>query len=410
MHVLYFHQYFCTPQGSSGTRSYEMAKYLVSQGHKVTMVFARSPRLKSPIEHVPFKKGTRRGIFEGINLIELNIQYNNKFGLVKRALVFFRYAIRSIQPVFTEQYDVVFATSTPLTAGIPGIIMKMFNRRKAFVFEVRDLWPELPKEMGLIKNPIVLWLMSVLESLSYNKADACIALSPGIKKGIESKLKSSKPVFLVPNGSDLDLFQPGSVSKEVFTGCTDKDFVAVFTGAHGMANGLDAALDAAKCLKERSGTDHIKLVFIGDGILKKTLVERAAKEGLANCIFMSPVPKLELVKLLQAADVGLMLLANIPAFYYGTSPNKFFDYVSVGLPILNNYPGWLADMIGENKLGIAVPPDDPEAFAQALVELSNNKTQLKEMSLNSRSFAEEKFNRQVLAGKFLDALNHVVKE
>lgn len=409
MRVLYFHQYFCTPEGNSGIRSYGMAKYIVDSGNNVTMVFAESPRLKSPITE-PYKNGVRRGNYKGIDLIEFNLKYNNKLSLFRRALVFFKFALKTIRLVFTEEFDIVYATTTPLTAGIPAIVMKMLGKKKPFVFEVRDLWPELPREMGVVKNKFVLWGMDVLESLSYNKADACVALSPGIERGIRKVLKKPKPIYLIPNGCDLDIFKPGKHSKSIIPGVKEDDFVAIFTGAHGQANGLDAALNAAAVLKKTPGTEKIKIVFIGDGALKPRLVKRANDEGLDNCIFLSPVPKKELVKYLQASDAGLMLLANIPAFYYGTSPNKFFDYISMGMPILNNYPGWLAEMITEYKLGVAVKPDDAEAFAKGLISLASDKEELEKMRVNSRKLAEDKFDRLKLAGSLLDALQTTVKE
>ncbi len=399
MRILYFHQYFCTPEGNSGIRSYEMAKHLVMNGHKVTMIFAESPRLKSPLLNKPYKKGVRRGSYEGIDLIELNLKYNNKMNLITRAWVFLRYSFRSIRFVFTEEFDLLFATSTPLTAGIPGIAMKLAGKRKPFVFEVRDLWPELPREMGLIKNKFVLWLMDVLESISYNKANVCIALSPGIKQGIQKKLNKENPVYLIPNGSDLDLFKPGNHPKSIFPNCSENDFVAIFIGAHGIANGLDAALNAATVLLQK-GQKNIKIILVGDGKLKPQLQKKVITENISNVIFLDPVAKNRLNTYLEASDVGLMLLSNIPAYYYGTSPNKFFDYISAGLPVLNNYPGWLAEMITENHLGIAIEPDNPEAFADAIIKMSYDKNLLKKMGENARSFAEREFNRKILAVQF----------
>ncbi len=409
MRVLYFHQYFCTPEGNSGIRSYEMAKHLVENGHRVTMVFGESPRLKSPLEHKPYENGVRRGIYMGIDLIEFNLAYNNKMSMFRRSLIFIQFSLRSIRLVFKEDFDIVFATSTPITAGIPGIVMKWFGKRKPFVFEVRDLWPELPREMGVIKNRVVLWAMGILEYLSYNKADACVALSPGIQKGIQRRLKKDKPVYLIPNGCDLDLFKPGNHVKTIIPGCTEQNFVAVFIGAHGIANGLDAALDAASVLKNKTNAAHIKIVLIGDGKIKKHLLKRVKEEKLTNVIMLDPVPKKQLINYLWASDIGLMLLANVPAFYYGTSPNKFFDYISSGLPVLNNYPGWLADMIKENNLGKVTQPDDPEEFASALIALSKSNGQLKEIGINTRDFAEKKFSRSMLAMEFEKALLSVQK-
>lgn len=409
MRVLYFHLYFCTPEGNSGIRSYEMAKNLVEHGHNVTMVFGESPRLKSPLQGDPYYKGVRRGNYQGIDLIEFNVSYNNKMSILSRSMVFIKYSLRSIQLVFKEDFDIVFATSTPITAGIPGIVMKLFGKRKPFVFEVRDLWPELPREMGIIKNKFLLWSMGILEYLSYNKADACVALSPGIKNGVEKRLSKEKSVYLIPNGCDLDLFTPGSYTKTMIPGCSDDDFIAVFIGAHGIANGLDAALDAATVLNEDQKSRNIKIVLIGDGKLKKYLAERVREEGLENVLLLDPVPKMHLLKYLQAADVGLMLLANVPAFYFGTSPNKFFDYISSGLPVLNNYPGWLAEMIAENDIGRVVRPDDPDDFAGALKAMSNDMDRLKEMGGKAREFAEVQFNRSKLAIEFEEALTTTIE-
>lgn len=403
MRILYFHQYFKTPEGTGGTRSYEMAKYFVENGHQVTMVYVVNEVKKSNLT-APYKNGLRRGKFDGIDLIEFNLNYSNKLNFFHRTMVFLAYSIRCIKLVFTEDYDLVFATSTPLTVGIPGIVMKMAGKKKPFVFEVRDLWPELPREMGVIRNKFVLWMMSVLESVSYNKADACIALSPGISAGIKKKLKREKPVYLIPNGCDLDLFQPGRASKSIIPGVEEDQLVAVFTGAHGFANGLDNALDAAAQLLGTDYADKIKLVFIGDGILKQKLIERKQEEKLSNCIFLDPVPKNELNKILQASDVGLMLLANVPAFYYGTSPNKFFDYISMGFPVLNNYPGWLAELINTYDCGLAVEPDKPKLFAEALINFYVNKDRIPEMGKNSRKLAESNFDRKNLAGELLSAL------
>ena len=410
MRVLYFHQYFCTPEGNSGIRSYEMARHLVEQGHQVTMVFVESPRLKSPLEGNPYRKGIRKGSYEGIDLIEFNLAYNNKMSIVSRSLIFIRYSMRSIRLVFRERFDILFATTTPLTVGIPGIVMKLFGKKKPFVFEVRDLWPELPREMGVIKNKAVLKAMDWLEYLSYNKADACIALSPGIKQGIERRLKKNKPVYLIPNGCDLDLFKPGKHPKSIFPGCAEEDFISIFIGAHGMANGLDAALDAAAILKEDPEALHLKIVLIGDGKLKRGLAERKKEEALDSVLFLDPVPKKHLLDYLQAADMGLMLLANVPAFYYGTSPNKFFDYISAGLPVLNNYPGWLAGMIEENQLGLVVPPDDARAFAGALKSISTDSGKLQEMSKNARAFAQDEFDRDKLAQAFEKVLTTTIQK
>lgn len=398
MKILYFHQHFSTPKGSAGIRSYAMAQSLIRNGHQVTMVCGSFGAGQTGLTQ-PFNKGMRRGVVDGIDIIEFELPYSNSLSFLKRILIFLSFAFKSIKVALTEQYDVVFATTTPLTAGIPGIFAKWF-RRKPFVFEVRDLWPELPKAMGVIKNPIVLWMMSVLEWTSYHSADRLVGLSPGIVDGIIKRGITPEKVASIPNGCDLDIFASEHQAWRP-EGVKETDLMAIFTGTHGLANGLNAVLDAAVELKHRQRTD-IKLVLVGDGMQKKTLVDRATELQLDNVIFHNPVNKEKLAGLMASADIGLQILANVPAFYYGTSPNKFFDYISAGLPVLNNYPGWLAELITNKQCGFAVPPENPQAFADALEQAADHREKLFEMGKNSQQVATEQFNRSILSQKFSD--------
>jgi glycosyltransferase involved in cell wall biosynthesis len=400
MRILYFHQHFCTPKGASGTRSYEFARALVARGHQVTMVCGTnqiaSAGLPPPAAGAG---GVARGAVDGIDVIALPVAYSNRDGIAKRVLLFARFALRSAAIALREPCDLVFATSTPLTAAIPGIFAKWF-RRKPFVFEVRDLWPELPRALGM-KNPFLLAVMRLLEWLAYHAADALVGLSPGIVEGIRRRAPAKTLVVMVPNGCDLELFSPARRGKITAPGVAEGDFVAGFTGAHGAANGLDAALDAAAVLKRR-GAARVKLLFVGDGNRKDALVERARREGLDNCVFLPPVPKTELAALTASFDCGLMLLKNIPAFYHGTSPNKFFDYIAAGIPVLNNYPGWLAGLIGSAGCGEVVPPDSPEQFADALLRLAGSPDDNASMRAAARALAARDFAREKLAAAWCD--------
>lgn len=399
MKVIYFAEHFTTPKLGGAVRPYQMAERLIAHGHQVTMVCGGDHKMFDLPE--TRRKNIYRGDVDGIDVIQISLPYSNNDSVAKRAITFLKFARTAMGIALREDYDLLFATSTPLTDGLPGIVAKWF-RRKKFVFEVRDLWPELPKALGM-KNPLLLWGMSVMEKRSYHAADACIGLSPGICEGINRRSQKGKPIAMVPNGCDLDLFFPREDKPDVIPGVKPTDTVAVFTGAHGIANGLDAVLDMAAVLKSRQ-RDDIKIVFVGEGKTKKGLVERAEKERLDNCIFLGHMPKKELNDVMARADIGLMVLANVPAFYYGTSPNKFFDYIASGLPIVNNYPGWLADMINENKCGIAVVPEKPGLFADALETLAANPEMRKEYGKNGRVLAERKYARDLLGSQFVDFL------
>ena len=397
MKVLYFHQHFSTPKGSTGTRSYAMAKALVSAGHDVTIVCGSMNMGQTGLDG-EFIKGIRKGKVEGINVIEFSLLYSNKLSFYGRIRVFLSFVVKSIRVALKEDYNIVFATTTPLTAGIPGIFAKLF-RRKRFVFEVRDLWPELPRAMGVINNRLLLFLMSVLEWCSYRSADKLIGLSPGIVDGIAKRGISRDNIKLIPNGCDLDIFSNSQDTRYIPVGVKDKDFLAIFSGTHGIANGLGALIDVAVELKSRS-SNSIKIILVGDGMLKEDLQVKATEYKLDNIIFHDPIDKQTLSKLYKRADVGLQILKNIPAFYYGTSPNKFFDYISAALPVINNYPGWVADLIEESGCGYIVSPDNFREFADVLINMSKNMSEVKNMSVKSRELAN-KFDRNKLSSDFV---------
>jgi glycosyltransferase involved in cell wall biosynthesis len=408
MKILYVHQLFSTRGGAVGTRSYEIARRMSERGHQVTMVCGSYANASTGLAD-PFVKGMREGVVDGINVREYAIEAGNKLSFPARVRSFLLFSLRTLSPVLRGDYDLIYATSTPLTVAVNGIAAKLFRRRKKFIFEVRDLWPELPRAMGVIKNPVVLSAMAALEWAGYRAADACVGLSPGIVDGIRRRAGLAKPILLAPNAADLEFFAEADGASAAIPGIGADDFVAIFTGTHGLANGLENVLDGAAALTkhESASASRIKLVFVGDGNCKKALIEQADREGLSNCLFLDPVPKAALRSYLRRADVGIMALANVPAFYYGTSPNKFFDYLAAGLPVLCNYPGWVTDLIKQHNCGAAAQAEDPEAFASALMQLADGPEALSRMRTNARSLAETNFSREKIAASLIDFVETV---
>ncbi|HPD30994.1 MAG TPA: glycosyltransferase family 4 protein [Phycisphaerae bacterium] len=400
MHVIYIHQHFSTRKGATGTRSYEMSRRLLAAGHRVTMICGA-------YGHGDLGGDTAERLAEhdidGIRVFRIAEPYSNQMSFMRRTMAFGRFARAAAQIACGLDGDLVFATSTPLTVGLPG--MKAGRRLGVpFVFEVRDLWPELPIALGVVRNPLTKAYLRRMERRIYRAAHRIIALAPGIKEGICRTGYSADQVAMIPNCADLDLFRPTDepLSDPRFGGPVDLKLV--FTGAHGLANGLDAVLDAAAVLRDR-GEKGIRLVFIGDGGQRERLMRRSQNEGLDALIsWLPPMPKEELADVLPRMDAGMMVLKNVPAFYYGTSPNKFFDYIACGLPVLNNYPGWLADMVTANRCGLVVRPDDPEAFADAVIWMRDHRPELKEMGRRARELAEREFGRDRLADQFVRTL------
>lgn len=400
MHVAYIHQHFSTRDGSTGTRSYEMAQRLMAAGHRVTMICGVND---NTVRVFGDAAGIREMEIDGIRVICIAEPYSNAMGFARRVLSFGRFARAAARVVGRLDADLVFATSTPLTVGLPG----MKGARKLgvpFVFEVRDLWPDIPIAIGIVRNPVLKWYLRRMERRIYFAAERIVALSAGMKEGIGRTGYPANRVAVIPNAADLDLFRPDPQPLVDERFGPPGDFRLVFTGAHGLANGLDAVLDAAAELKRR-GVKGIRFVFIGKGGQKDRLMARCRLEGLDELTsWVDSVPKAELARLVPRMDVGMMVLKNLPAFYYGTSPNKFFDYLASGIPVLNNYPGWLADLIREHRCGLAVPPDDPPAFADAVLWLRDHRDEAQQMGRRGRQLAEERFSRDRLGRQFLETL------
>lgn len=405
MHVIYIHQYFSTKKGATGTRSYEMSKRLLAAGHQVTMVCGLGETTAHCYEH---SQRINRMEIEGINVVCIAELFANRMGIIARARSFGRFARTATKVVKELQGDLIFATSTPLTVGIPGRKGARYHGIP-FVFEVRDLWPDIPIAMG-VKNPLAIGYMKYLERKTYFAADHIVALAPGIKDGICKTGYPAEKVSMIPNSSDCDLFIPSDDKHLDERFGEPDDFRFVFTGAHGKANGLEAVLDAAAELKRR-GVKGIRFVFIGYGGQREALMERSRQEGLdSHVTWIGTIPKDELAQIMPRMNAGMMILKNRPAFYYGTSPNKLFDYIAGGLPVLNNYPGWLAGIIERSNCGKAVPPDDPKAFADAAIWMRDHPDELRQMGRNSRHLAETQFSRDILGQQLVETLERVHAE
>lgn len=391
MRIVYLHQYFFTRTmiGVAGNRSYEFARRLVSMGHEVDMITSYTHAAKDePREWFETHE-------DGIHVHWLPVPYSNKMAFRKRIDAFLRFAIGASRKAASLDADVVFATSGPLTIAIPGLYAS-WSGRIPLVFEVRDLWPEGAIQLGVLTNPLAKWLARRLERLTYRNARHIVALSPGMRDGIMAAGIGRGKVTVIPNAADLDLFHPEIDGADMrMRSGLDGRFCIAYFGTMGLANGLGFVLDAATELKRR-GVDDIVFMLHGDGMERPVLEARARDEGLDNVIFSGPTPKHLMAELVSAVDVCMTIFKNVPVLRT-CSPNKLFDALAAGKPILTNMPGWLGDIAEEEKTGVLVRPDDPVDFADKAIWLRDHPQELKVFSVNARKVAEEQFSRDVLA-------------
>lgn len=303
-----------------------------------------------------------------------------------------------IAGVTRRTIDVVYGSTPHLLTGLVAWAVARI-RRVPFVLEVRDLWPQVLVDMDrLQEGTLVHRLLSRIERLLYRNADAVVVLAAGSKNHVVA-IAPDTPVYFIPNGSDpatwtVDVDRADLRSQHDLHG-----LVCVYAGAHGGANGLDAVLDAAADLPD------VTFVLVGDGLDKPRLVDAAGRRSLENVRFLDARPKPELAELFAAADVGLHVLADVPVFRYGVSPNKIFDYMAAGLPIVTNCPGEVTDLVEMAGAGVATAPDDVASGVAAMAELGP--AGRVELGDRGRSFVAEHRSRVVLAEDLAAVLDDV---
>lgn len=388
--LLYLHQHFSTPAGAAGTRSHALARALAQAGHEVTLATGQWQGAVTGLEG-PFRRGAREGRVSGFRVVEFAIPCTNAMGLAARTAAFLRYAWAAARLARRARFDLVIASSTPLTVALPALAAR--RRGTPFLFEMRDPWPELPRALGLT-NPLALAAMEGLADAACRHAAAVVALSEGMAE--LARARGAQRVEVVPQGCDLDLFGP-QVAPWRPEAAASGELLAVYAGAHGVANGLGVLVEAARALAAR-GERRVRLLLVGEGGEKPALMAAAA--GLPNLTFLAPLPKRELAGLFAGSQVGLLCLAPVPAFAEWTAPNKLMDCLAAGLPVLSNVPGEAARLLDEGA-GETVPPGDPAALADALQRLADHPARRAAMGEAACALAIRRFDRRLLARRFL---------
>jgi glycosyltransferase involved in cell wall biosynthesis len=294
----------------------------------------------------------------------------------------------------------VWGTSPPIFQGVTALFLARL-KRVPFIFEVRDLWPAFAVGVGILRQPLLIRLSEWLESFLYRKADQVLVNSPGFTKHVQEK--GARKVQVVPNGADPRMFGSEADGKEAAAPAGGEGkFVALYAGAHGMSNDLQVVLQAAALLQHRQ---DIFFVLLGDGKDKPLLRQQAQEMKLHNLEFNPPVPKTHMGAALAEADTCIAILKPVD-LYATVYPNKVFDYMASGKPVVLAIGGVIREVIEDAEAGIPVPPGNPEALADAVCWLADHPKEAFEMGQRGRSYVEKHFDRAKLARKleriFLD--------
>ena len=403
MHILYLHQHFIPPDGVGGTRSYEMARRFAKAGHRVTLItstalFPAKYKLDAPVNTLQV---------DGFEVRALRVPYSYKMSFRERLVAFARFAHRaSLEAARIDRPDVVFASSTPLTIAIPGIAAKLWHRRP-MVFEVRDLWPEAPIAMGVLRSPVSRLAARALEWIAYASAREIVALSPGMKDGVVRAGVPPQRVSVIPNSCDLELFGTPPEALEL-PFARDGRPVVTYAGTLGAVNGVDYLVEIAA--SARRAAPELRFVIAGHGAKEGMIRRRALELGVLdqNLWMLPAMPKRAIPALLQQTAIACSLVIDLPALW-NNSANKFFDALAAGRPIFINHEGWQADLLRETGAGLVVPPRDADAAASLLAAFTRDAGRMQRASEAALELARTRFDRNRLARDLLQVLERVAR-
>jgi glycosyltransferase involved in cell wall biosynthesis len=382
--VLILHQYFNTPATGGALRSYYLATALAEKGIETVVITTHnSPERKT--EWV-----------DGIEVHYLPIPYSNRFGFFKRVNSFLKFVGSIVKEAGQfKDTNLCYAISTPLTIGLAAIWIKK-RYKIPYFFEVGDLWPEAPVQMGIIKNPILKSVLYKLEKSTYKRAKAIVALSEAIKDEIQKKV-SGKEIHVISNMADTDFYkpepkQPGLEAK--FS--VQNKFVVSYIGTMGLANGLECVIDCAEIAQNQNASLHFFLC--GEGAMLDKLKQLAASKSLKNLSFIPAQDRDGVREVLNVTDAVLVSYKQLPVLETG-SPNKYFDGLAAGKLMIVNVKGWMKEEVEKNGCGISVSSSDD--LLEKISPFIGNRILLQKSQQASRKLSEV-YSRKELSRSFAE--------
>lgn len=393
MKILIIYCYFGTPSGSWSTRIYELSKKWIDKGAEVEIITA--PYEKSDIKASRF---VSKKSIENINLTIINSGDNNRLTFIERSIKALIFSFTSIFFVLVKKYDVLIASSGPITVGLPLIFAKKLKRKKT-VFEVRDLWPEGAIQMKKLTNPFFIKLSKIFERQCYLNSNSIVTASPGMSAYVKEITGNKKDIYTFPNASDINLFNIPRTLPENYIEQYENKKIIVYTGSLGEMDECETAIQAMKFFLKK----ELALIFIGDGSERTQLEKLALKMNNPNIHFLGLIPKTEVVKWYSIADASLVGFKQFSVLST-SSPNKMFDSFAAGVPIIQNTDGWIQKLIENNGGGINVKCGSIEDYVQAYNMVLNDKLFMDEQRKKAFDLAKNHFDRVKIATEYYEML------
>ena len=400
MKILYIHQYFCTPKGSGGVRSYEFAKHWVEAGHAVRIITSKG-------YDNSLKPGTVEKI-DGIMVQTIGGCYSPLMGMLTRIWAFLVFAFQSTWiAARSRDYDVVLVTSTPITVAVPALVARWIARRPV-VFEVRDVWPDAAIDAGVLTNSLLISIVRMLEKLAYGCANHLVPLSIGMEQRMKRKGVDPSRMTVLPNCCDLERFNPKRYHRralrEKFK--AGDQFVILYLGAINLANDIPFLIE---CMDRMKDSESVIWWFVGEGNRFEYLKAELINRGIENVVLWGKKMKSEVPQYVSAADIGVVSFINTPT-YFDNSPNKFFDYCAGALPSIFTRTTWLAPYLRKYGSGLICEQNAASEFCTYIEELKRAYSKVINMGKKARAMAEKEFSRYEIASAYLNLLERVANQ
>ena len=404
MKIIYLHQYFNTNEMPGSTRSFELSKRLVENGHRVYLITSKRD------DYQLQKNGWTKE--NGIDVYWTPVSYSNKMGFLRRIFSFLLFSIKSLKVTLSIDADIIYATSTPLTIAIPAIIYSRI-KAKPMIFEVRDLWPEIPIAVGALKSPFTRFLALYLEKLAYKNSKKIIALSDGMRSGIIKKGYPANKINVITNLSNTRAYEEIDKNKDYGIRIHNYypeplDKLVIYTGAFGHVNDVNYLIKIAGAIKNIN--NKIKFIIAGEGVEQQNIYSTSKELGVLNSsvFIIDPLEKSKIPLLYSKASIVSSLFINLEELW-NNSANKFFDGLAAGKPIMINYSGWQRSLLEKYNAGFYVPFDDYLKGAEILNKIVNNNYLNKNMGHAAKKLANKHFAIDAQYPKFEKTLKSVIE-
>jgi hypothetical protein len=407
MHILFLSDNFPPEVNAPASRTFEHCREWVKAGHQVTVITC-APNFPLGKVYKGYKnKIWQSEIMDGIRVIRVWSYITANEGVAKRILDYVSFMVSAVAAAPTVKApDLVISTSPQFFSACAAYLISRMKKRP-YVFELRDIWPESIKAVGAMKDSAVIRLLEHIEIFLYKKAVKIVSVTQSFKRTLVNRGINADKIHVVTNGVDLDRFQPRSKDTDLMAryGLNGK-FVAGYIGTHGMAHHLETILAAADAVRRQPGGAIFRFVLLGNGARKAAIMARAEAMGLDNILFIDSVPKAEVVRYWSLLDVSIIHLRRTKLFTT-VIPSKLFEGMGMGIPVLHGVAGESAEIVQKEGAGLVFEPENSDDLVKKLIRLQGDPALYRQLRKNCLSAASH-YDRTALANNMLEILEKSV--